>query len=195
MLAGVGFMVVILFSVQAQYQPPPPPPYNPGPAPPSPPGPQPPGPPGPPAYDGQVTPPPPPPTWYQPPATPPGPYKPNPPSSAPYFPTNEYVQESIDKCAHTLDKMEKETRNKKNAKLYRKASKSLRKLQRSTFDGATLAMLSGNVRRMNSASNLYKNKCQRKSSDTSNYSQVDGKVRNTDDPGTISQIYRCTSTC
>ncbi|KAK6009036.1 hypothetical protein OSTOST_26066 [Ostertagia ostertagi] len=169
MLVDLGFLLVSLFCIHAQYQPPTtryvvvitepprPPPPPPGPLPPAPPGP----------YNGPVM--------------PPGPPSPDLPPYVPDFPTNEYVQESIVSCADTLDKMEKETRNKKNAKLFRKASKSLRKLRRFNFDKDTLRQVPGNVQRMNNARNMYKNKCQRRTSDASNYNQLDNQFADDND--------------
>ncbi|XGW17492.1 hypothetical protein V3C99_002247 [Haemonchus contortus] len=173
MLLGSGSIVALLSFAHAQYQPPAPkpppptlyvpsvtlPPFNPGPFPP--------GPPGPP---GDYGPPPPPvyPTTHLPP-------------SVPDIPTNEYVQYSINACADTLDKMEKETRNKKNSKLYRKVSKSLRKLRRLTFDRDTLRQVSGNVQRMNKATNRYKTKCWRTTSDATNYKQLDNQFNSKED--------------
>ncbi|XGW17491.1 hypothetical protein V3C99_002247 [Haemonchus contortus] len=200
MLLGSGSIVALLSFAHAQYQPPAPkpppptlyvpsvtlPPFNPGPFPPGPPGP--PagdyGPPPPPVYPTTryLPPPTPPPTRYQPPVTliiyPP---KPDLPPSVPDIPTNEYVQYSINACADTLDKMEKETRNKKNSKLYRKVSKSLRKLRRLTFDRDTLRQVSGNVQRMNKATNRYKTKCWRTTSDATNYKQLDNQFNSKED--------------
>ncbi|XGW17493.1 hypothetical protein V3C99_002248 [Haemonchus contortus] len=223
MLFSSDFIVVFLSCVCAQYQPPatkPPPPtlyvpsvtwppFNPGPVPPAPAGP--PAPPGDYDYYGPPTPPVYPPTPYQPPPTPfppPTIYQPFPtpppspglPPSVPDLPTNEYVQYSIDACADTLDKMEKETRNKKNSKLYKKVSKSLRKLNRFTFDRDTLRQLSGNVQRMNRATSLYKNKCQRKTSDASNYNQLDDQFNSNEDdtqwyrPGNSKRVAKVQST-
>ncbi|RCN37026.1 hypothetical protein ANCCAN_17076 [Ancylostoma caninum] len=96
------------------------------------------------------------------------------PPSVPDLPTNDDVQDSIDKCTDTLDSMatQSDKRNKKDANLFKKASKALRKVRSLNFDRDTLRQLGPNVKRMKKAVTLNSNQCRQNSIDSRNYERI-----------------------